>query len=308
MEKQTSACAIYDCGTCEYLASGACPGCATGNQQLHGSDGGDCCGVYSCVHNHDMESCADCQETACALRRSVQSICPLRGKFENKRWWAGRMSRILEGRGQSKPEGEAISEKVVNRLRWYLTVLDLFTAEGAEVVSSWQIAERVGVHAALIRKDLSRFGEFGTPSSGYRVDVLRAGISEILGLDKPCVMVWIGACAFRHHYDALMALGRYNRRIVAVFDVAESDIGTRIGDYVVLPVSELVERTAGLSIAAATVAVPGPYAQSVARTLAGMGVKGILNLSGEVLVLPDQVRLCSLDMAGELLELSHYCG
>lgn len=218
------------------------------------------------------------------------------------------MSRILESRGRSKPEEEAISEKVVNRLRWYLTVLDLFTAEGQEVVSSWQIAERVGVHAALIRKDLSRFGEFGTPSSGYKIEVLRNRISEILGLDKPCVVVWIGACAFRHHYDALMALGRYNRRIVAVFDVLDHEVGTRIGDYVVLPVSELMERTAGLNISAAAIAVPGMHAQSVARTLAEMGVKGILNLSGEVLVLPDQVRVCSLDMAGELLELSHYCG
>ncbi len=165
MEITTSACAIYECHSCDYRKSGACSGCLAGNVQLI-EQGREPCAVYACVEASGLTSCASCEEPACVLRRSAESICPLRGRFEKKRWWAGHISRALEGRVRSQADGEKISEKVINRLRWYLTALEYYKSEGCESVSSWQLAEKVGVNSSLIRKDLSRFGDFGTPSFG----------------------------------------------------------------------------------------------------------------------------------------------
>lgn len=309
MEMQISACGIYTCEGCQHQSSGDCPGCAEGNRQLVEACE-QACAVFECVQARGIGSCVDCDEAACVLRRSVESICPVRSRYENMRWWAGRMSRALESR---KPAGgepeveEKISAKVISRLRWYLTALDAFAEEGAVSVSSWQLAERVGVNAALIRKDLSRFGDFGTPSFGYRTEFLIQRIRGILGLDERNGLVWIGAACFRLHFGAISRLGKHACGVVGVFDSDPDEIGTRVGDYEVMPLEKLEEVLSKSSVGAATLALPGPDARLVAEKLAGLGVKAILNVSGEMLVLPDSVRVSSFDLVGELLELCYYC-
>ena len=130
---ESSACAIYDCGSCGHVAAGDCRGCRPGNARL-GEAGRGACGVYACVVSRGIESCSECAEPSCVLRRNVESICPLRSEFENKRWWAGgeclgfwqavdvaRATPMMRARYRTRSLG---------RLRWYLTALDGFAAEG----------------------------------------------------------------------------------------------------------------------------------------------------------------------------------
>lgn len=220
------------------------------------------------------------------------------------------MSRALESRRRRAANtkyDKKMSERVVNRLRWYLAALDSFEVDGYESVSSWQLAERVGVSSALIRKDLSRFGEFGTPSYGYRTAFLRDRVRTILRLDKPRGVVWVGAYMLRHHTSDIERLCRNNCRLLGVFDIDESEIGQRVGDFNVEHVDRMAEVIAGAEVSAAVIAVTSPRAQQIAETLVNLGAKAILNLSGQLLNLPDNVRVCSLDVAGELLELCYYC-
>ena len=221
------------------------------------------------------------------------------------------MARAMESR--KSPSGEAdkedkISAKVVSRLRWYLTALDSFAGEGATSVSSWQLAERVGVNAALIRKDLSRFGDFGTPSFGYRVDYLIQRIGDILHLDQGNSIVWIGAACFRLHFPSISRLGKHACGVVGVFDSNPAEIGSRVGDFEVLPLDKLAEFVSESNVQTATLALAGPEARIVAEKLAGLGIKAILNVSGEMLALSDAVRVSSFDLVGELLELAYYSG
>ena len=272
--------------------------------------GEDVCKVYACVTSHKTESCADCPEPSCELKRSVESICPLRARFEKTRWWAGRMSRALARRKPPQKRvdrSDTISERVVNRLRWYLTALDQFASEECESVSSWQIGEKVGVDAALIRKDLSRCGEFGTPSFGYRVDFLRESVRRILRLDTPRAIAWVGAYCYREHASAVRTLAAHGVQVIAVFDCDPAEIGTVIGDHTVLPVDRISSVLSRRNADLAAVAVSGPQARHVAEVLVESGVRAILNLSGELLIVPDRVRVHSFDLAGELLELCYYC-
>ena len=309
MALPASVCGIYDCETCEHLAAGLCEGCREGNQRLRETSL-TTCAVYDCAQTRGIGSCLECVETACSLRRNVEGICPLRSRFEKQRWWAGRMSRALESRkrrAETADQAGRMPDRVVNRLRWYLTALDTFAADGCESVSSWQLAERVGVSAALIRKDLSRFGGFGTPSYGYKIELLRERIEGILCLDTPRNVAWVGSCAFRHGITAIQRLAEHNCRIVALFDTADDEIGSRVGDLTVLSVESIRETLAGSGICAAVLAVGGPWAHEIAQTLVDLGARAILNLSGELLVLPEHVRVTSVDLAGELLELCYYC-
>lgn len=310
MEMQRSACGIYECTGCRHRTDDECPGCVDGNLRLRDACE-QVCTVFECVESRQIASCAECGEAACVLKRSIESICPMRSRFENMRWWAGRMARALESK--KGPGGEAdtsrnVSPRVVSRLRWYLNVLDALVEEGATSVSSWQLAERVGVNAALIRKDLSRFGDFGTPSFGYMIDSLTQRIRGILHLDEPRGVVWVGAACFRLHFPSISRLGKHACGVVGVFDVDPEQVGTRVGDCEVLGIERLSEVIPGSNVHTAVIAVGGPQARAAAEALVGLGVKAILNVSGELLVLPGKVHVSNFDLVGELLELSYYCG
>ncbi len=305
MKSHIAACAIYNCRECRYLESGSCPGCTEGNRMPQGADDKPCA-VFACVESRGIASCAKCTEESCVLRRSIETICPMRSKFENSRWWAGRMARALEPRKHGEATAK-MSERVVNRLRLYLTALDALAEEGATSVSSWRLAQKVGVNAALIRKDLSRFGEFGTPSFGYRIDYLSQRLSEILGLNERKGIVWIGAACFRLHCAAVDRLVKHACGVVGVFDSDPEEIGSRVGDLEVLPLEEMARYLSDSNVSTAVLALPGPDAAKVAEMLVENGTRAILNLSGEMLALPDSVKVCSFDVMGELLELCYYC-
>jgi len=310
MEMQRSACGIYECTGCQHRTDGECRGCVEENLRLRDACE-QVCTVFECVESRGIASCAQCEEAACVLKRNIESICQVRSRLENMRWWAGRMARALESRkgaGGEADTSQKVSPRVVSRLRWYLNVLDALVEEGATSVSSWQLAERVGVNAALIRKDLSRFGDFGTPSFGYRIDSLTQQIRGILHLDEPKGVVWIGAACFRLHFRSIGRLGKHACGVVGVFDVDPEQIGTRVGDYEVLGIESLSEVISRSRVHTAVIATAGPEARAAAEALVGLGVEAILNVSGELLVLPGAVHVSNFDIVGELLELSYYCG
>jgi len=220
------------------------------------------------------------------------------------------MARALEPRrcASNQPGDTAkMSDRVVSRLRWYLTALDALAEEGAESVSSWRLAQKVGINAALIRKDLSRFGEFGTPSFGYRIDYLSQRLSEILGLGEQRRIVWVGAACFRLHSGLTGRLSRHGCEVIGVFDSDPKEIGARVNGIEVQPLESLTRLVSESKASTAVLALPGPDAAKAAELLVGHGIKAILNLSGEMLTLPDSVKVSSLDIVGELLELCYYC-
>jgi redox-sensing transcriptional repressor len=305
MDTLQSLCGVYNCGGCQFVVSGECPGCLEGNRQLRDTRE-QVCSILECVESHSIQFCTECSEPSCLLKRTVELICPMRSRFESMRWWAGRMSRAL-GSKKGAEEAVKIPPRVVSRLRVYLTALASLADEGASSVSSWQLAERVGVNAALIRKDLSRFGEFGTPSFGYQIEFLCQRIRGILGLNAHKSLIWIGAACFGLHAASLGRLEREGCRVAAVLDTDPASVGIRVGGQEVLPMERLTEVVTEAGVRVAVLGVSGAEARALAGKLVGLGVTAILNVSGELLVLPDSVKVCNMDPVGELLELCYYC-
>jgi NADH/NAD ratio-sensing transcriptional regulator Rex len=111
----------------------------------------------------------------------------------------------------------------------------------------------------------------------------------------------------RHHASDIERLYHNNCRLLGVFDTDEGEIGQRVGNFKVEHVDRITEVIAGAEVSAAVIAVTSPRAQQIAETLVNLGAKAILNLSGQLINLPYNVRVSSLDVAGELLELCYYC-
>jgi redox-sensing transcriptional repressor len=195
-----------------------------------------------------------------------------------------------------------VSESTVTRLSMYLRLLQELALEGVATLASDELAERCGVSAAQVRKDLSLFGTFGKRGLGYSVEELATALRRILGLERRWRVALVGAGKIG---AALMAYDDFRRQgfdIVAVFDADEAKVGREWNGVVIQPDAELASLT-GIDIA--IVAVPAEAAQGVVERVVGAGVRAILNFAPVKLIVPAHVTVKTVNMALELEGLSY---
>src|SRR5438045_2793542 len=90
-----------------------------------------------------------------------------------------------------------LSRASVKRFSLYLRHLERWNIEGAQVVSSSQLGEALGVNDAQVRKDLAYLGNLGQPGIGYYTQELITALRHRLGVDRiwSAVMVGVGNLA-----------------------------------------------------------------------------------------------------------------
>ncbi len=198
-----------------------------------------------------------------------------------------------------------IPDETVRRLPVYLRGLMVSADQGHEHISSRLLADFVGVDAWQIRKDLSYFGDFGTPGVGYNIEKLARGIKKTLRLDviRRAALVGVGDLG-----SALLAypgFRLYGLDIVAAFDVDPNKIGKVVSGVEIenpAQIGALRQRDISLAI----VAVPRSAAQATVDQLVAAGVRGILNFAPSKVVAPKRVKVITLDIAMELARLPYY--
>lgn len=218
------------------------------------------------------------------------------------------MEAVGAGDNGKRNSAARISEKTVARMRWYLYALRELEKEGLSVVSSQDIAEKVGVKSGLVRKDLCHFGGFGRPSIGYNIAYLQKKIEEILRVNEIKKVAWVGAQRLAEQPEVMRRFEESNCQVVAVFDADPSKLGLRIAELQVMGTADMEQVIRNLGIEAAVVACQSDDAQWTADRLVAGGVKAILNLTPTILVVPRGVAVRNVDIAGELMMLSYYCG
>lgn len=304
-----SRCHFYDCEECTHRLRGRCLGCVEGNE-LRIANGEEPCAIYTCSIEKCVGSCIECTAFACHIASRLQTVCPVRADYEKKRCYVRKLSEHFKERefGQkASSNNQGISIKTVDRLHLYLSALDGFIADGIARVSSEDISMQVGIKDYLIRSDLNKFGGFGRPSVGYDVAFLRHRISEILHLDQPKNMIWVGA--HRLTPDTLLRkqFADHGFNIVGVFDPYPSSAPKMVGGLEVLPLSRIGETLKQFGSSGAILAVTPDQAQLVADIIVIAGIKGILNLTSTVLVTPFNVCVRNVDILSELVSLHYHC-
>lgn len=199
-----------------------------------------------------------------------------------------------------------ISEAVVRRLPIYLQVLNELDNREVQTVSSQELGVKLDLNPAQIRKDLAYFGDFGRKGIGYDVRHLIDKIKQILKLDQAINVVLIGAGNLGHALCNYNTYSKDNMKIVAVFDVHPSKIGTKINNLTVMPMEALKQTVEDYDIRIGIITVPGHEAQNVANQIVDAGVEGILNFAPAILRVPDEVRIHHADFTRELLSLAYY--
>lgn len=204
-------------------------------------------------------------------------------------------------------DGE-IPEVVIRRLPIYARTLDELLAIGIRTISSNDLADRIGVTAAQIRRDLSYFGRFGKQGRGYDISFLVSEIRRILNLTRDWEVALVG---FGHLGQAIARYRGFresNFRIAAIFDDDPEKIGTLAGaeQLEVLTDERIAEVVAARGIKIGIVAVPAPAAQRTADMLVAGNVSAILNYAPVVLQVPDHVCVRDIDPIAQLQSMTYY--
>src|SRR5205085_1588312 len=175
--------------------------------------------------------------------------------------------------------GEKLSLGVAARLSRYLQVLTQARKMGKETISSQELADYTHVNSTQIRRDLSGFGKFGKRGVGYNVESLVTQIRKILRTSGQHNIALFGAGHLGTAIATSDIFADHGFRVVAVFDVDKSKVGTSIGPLTVRDKSELRTVIDDEDIVVAVLAVPTPAAQELAAEVADAGVQVIVNYS-----------------------------
>lgn len=240
------------------------------------------------------------------------------------------------------PRSRRIPEATVVRLPVYQRILAELLRAGTTTVSSEELADRAGVNAAKVRKDFSLFGSFGTRGTGYDAAFLAAQIEHALGADRDWPVVIVGMGNLGHALANSDGFRSHGFRVVGLYDVSPSVVGTSVGERTVQHLDELAAlHTAATPPAAppatprsaqpaappstppsapsapsaappaspapiGVIATPASAAQSVADLLVAAGTDAILNFAPTVLVVPPGVLVRNVDLSIELQAMSFF--
>ena len=202
--------------------------------------------------------------------------------------------------------GRRIPEPTVVRLPVYQRVLLELSSHGVATISSAELADAAGVNAAKVRKDLSHFGTYGTPGTGYDVDFLLGQIQRELGTDQERPVVIVGIGHLGHALARSQGFAGSGFRLAGLFDSDHKVVGEQVRGVRIRPISDLAGVCRSEKVAVGIITTPAVAAQEVADHLVTAGVGAILNFAPAVLSVPSEVQVRHVDFSAELQVLAFY--
>ena len=162
----------------------------------------------------------------------------------------------------------------------------------------------MGTTAAQVRKDLSRFGQFGRPGVGYQVEELRYAIRRILGVQRRWPVAVVGVGNLGRALARHRGFSERNFDVVALFDSDPTIVGASVAGVEVSPMEELAKIVAERGVRLAILTVPAEAAQKAAEALVRAGVMGIVNFAPTTVRVPPGIALHPADLTVLLEQLS----
>jgi redox-sensing transcriptional repressor len=186
-----------------------------------------------------------------------------------------------------------IPTATISRLVTYLRILEGLEGQNVRTTSSSDLAERAGVTAFQVRKDLAYFGRFGTRGMGYTVPILKRELMRVLGLNQTWNVVIVGVGRLGQAIANYPGASDYQFQYVGLFDVNPGVVGQSVRGLPVRHVDALRDFVRTTRVDMGFLAVPPERAQDAAQSLADAGVRGILNFA------PVVIQPRTLDRSGQ---------
>lgn len=197
-----------------------------------------------------------------------------------------------------------IPQAAVPRLSLYYRAL--LESRGKDYISSEELSRLTHFTAAQVRRDLTYFGQFGTPGKGYEIEGLKKAILAILGTDKEWDVVLVGVGNLGSALLSYKGFSQQGFKVISAFDSDLRKVAKTLEGITIQDISELEETVKERNIKIAIVATSVASAQIVVDILIKSGVKGILNFAPIRPQVPPTVNLLNIDLSIELERLAYF--
>ncbi|MCC6546371.1 redox-sensing transcriptional repressor Rex [Candidatus Sumerlaeota bacterium] len=196
---------------------------------------------------------------------------------------------------------------MIKRLSLYSRILQSFEFQGIEKISSAEVARRLGLNSAQVRKDLACFGQFGIPGFGYHVNDLRKQVRGILKTDREMRVILVGVGNLGTALLSYRGFLKQGFTMLFGFDVnPRSAEGRTRSNVPIYDIRDLESKIEGQRIDIAVLAVPVEVAQEVTNRLVKCGVLAILNFVPMRIEVPAHIQVRYVDFSLELESLAYY--
>ncbi|NLC53799.1 MAG: redox-sensing transcriptional repressor Rex [Firmicutes bacterium] len=205
------------------------------------------------------------------------------------------------------PEGLVTFPKAtISRFPLYFRALTEYYHQNIALVSSEEMAQKVGVTPSQLRKDLSYFGSLGIRGAGYDVAYLLSKIKVILGMDRKRRLAIIGAGKLGLALAGYSGLKQHGLEVSALFDTDQAKWGPINEQLMVFPLTELAAQRERLGLEIAVITVPKAAAQKVATLAVAAGFSALWNFAPVRLEVPPEIIVQYEDIVVGILTLSHH--
>lgn len=206
-----------------------------------------------------------------------------------------------------------IPNATIKRLALYRRCFVELDEMGVKRIQSSELSQKIGIDSATIRRDFSYLGELGRQGYGYEVRIVLEAFNNLLNTEEvqSCVLIGVGNLgrALLKYFSSDKFKKRVFRtpvNLVAGFDTDETMVGESVGDLPIYHLDNLKSYIEEHKVTYVILTVPPAVAQTVASSLEGLGVKGILNLSSTVINVSDEITVHEVDLNMELETLFFY--
>ncbi len=174
---------------------------------------------------------------------------------------------------------EEISISVIKRLPRYYRFLQSLKENGIIIISSKELANRMGLTASQIRHDFNCFGGFGQQGYGYNVPELHSKIGEILGVGVERKTILIGAGNLGKAVCNKIFGVNSGFKLIGIFDKNEAICGNMIKGIPVRNIEYLENFCIDNKPVCAVICIPSNDMKELADLLINLGVKSFWNFS-----------------------------
>lgn len=203
-------------------------------------------------------------------------------------------------------QAQKVPEVVTYRLPLYLRALSVLEKEQIKTISSLELAQRLQLTSAQVRKDLSYFGRFGKQGIGYDVKKLLNELKNILNLNRVWNMALVGIGKLGRaiiNYEGFLPNGF---KIVSAFDINPDQVGKKVGTLQVEHINNLQNSIREKDIQIGIIAVPPARAQEVIELLIASGIKTILNYAPASVRIKPGIVIRNIDPVLSLQSMTYY--
>ncbi|HMA62926.1 MAG TPA: redox-sensing transcriptional repressor Rex [bacterium] len=199
-----------------------------------------------------------------------------------------------------------IPKETISRLFTYFRSLLCLSKIGKKYVSSYNLSKLCNVNPAIIRKDFSYFGDFGTKGVGYDVENLIDEVKDILQLEPPSEVALAGVGNIGKALLSYRGFDSEGFKIVMAFDNDLQKIGKKIHSVTIENIDLMKKRIIEEDIKMGVLTVPEEAAHNVAQQMKDAGIKAILSFAPCQIVMPENIEVTCIDLSTELSKLAYY--